>query len=46
MNLRFLRMAKFVAERYPEADEIKLAKSLMILAENKSYQKLMVTRKC
>ena len=39
-------MAQFIAKRYPEMDEIGLAKRLLVLAENKSYQKLMTTKVC
>ena len=41
INLRFKRMVEYVIKRYPEADEIYLAKKLLILAENKGYHKLV-----
>lgn len=38
---RFRRMCEFVAKRYPYANEVFLAKKVLLLAENKSYQELM-----
>lgn len=41
MNKQFMRMAEFVAKRYPEANEVFLSNKLKLLCENPSYQKLM-----
>ncbi|MEK6829436.1 MAG: hypothetical protein AABY15_04865 [Nanoarchaeota archaeon] len=41
INLRFKRMVKYITERYPNDNEILLARKLLILAENKGYHKLM-----
>jgi len=42
MNKAFLRKAKWIAERYPEAGEEMLASRLKILCDkNNDYEKLM-----